>query len=81
MRKFSLNSIITGSIVEIGENRYGVILKDTDGVRFQVIPLSNREQKMYNSMGMSSIKDNWYNRPGETKLLNGINLDNEIEKE
>ena len=78
MRKFSLNSIITGSIVEIGENRYGVILKDTDGVKFQVIPLSNREQNMYNSMGMSSIKDNWYNRPGETKLLNGINLDNEI---
>ncbi len=78
MRKFSLNSIITGSIVEIGENRYGVILKDTNGVRFQVIPLLSREQNIYHSMGMNLIKDNWYNRPGETKLLNGINLDNEI---
>ncbi len=39
MRKFSLNSIITGSIVEIGGNEYGVVLKDTNGLRFQIIPL------------------------------------------
>ena len=81
MRKFSLNSIITGSIVEIGGDEYGVVLKDTNGLRFQIIPLSSRGLDMYYTMGTNAIRDNWYNRPGETKLLNGINIGNELSGE